>query len=148
MPQLVSGQTYRIEFSYKYAVDVVEDCEFNMGMWSTGFVSVSSVCITLQKLSHADLIQLVTSTKTPSNPNQNALMSVNKCGSDVYFKYIPQAPQQPGEWRRYTLYWRAPSYASSYPKQMSVGYQCRGGTFPTKQSVWFDDIVVAPEAAC
>lgn len=45
-------------------------------------------------------------------------------------------------------YYRAPPYAKDYTKQVQFGYQCQGGTLVDKQTIWYDDIVVVPVAAC
>ncbi|KAF3042702.1 hypothetical protein E8E12_008323 [Didymella heteroderae] len=133
VPNMVAGQTYRWEFSFKYSTDVPDgaqdNCEFTVGLWSVG------------------LAGLIPSTSSPRLKNQNYIASLPKCGTSTDFRTAIQPPQQPGEWRRYSGYYRAPNYVQDYTKMIWIGLQCRGAAYTSKQTIWFDDVVIAPEAA-
>ncbi|KAF9698053.1 hypothetical protein EKO04_004265 [Ascochyta lentis] len=127
---LVSGQTYRIEFSWKYSADV----------------SSSDVCSTWVSFWGVRIANLIPSTTSSRMNSEHYLYSTTKCGTG--FSFNKQASQSAGEWRRYTSYYKAPSNVEGSQKQIWFGLQCNAGTQAVDQSVVFDDFVIAPEAAC
>ncbi|KAH6629129.1 hypothetical protein C7974DRAFT_181793 [Boeremia exigua] len=131
-PDLKAGQTYRIEFSWKYTVDVDADdqCRTFVNFWGIG------------------LANLMPSTTSPylKDRQRHYLVTMSQCGTSLAWMPTLQQPQPPNEWRRYSTYFRAP-YPDSY-KGLSFGLHCDGGVQKAKQTVFFDDWSFTPVAAC
>ncbi|KAF3039678.1 hypothetical protein E8E11_007393 [Didymella keratinophila] len=130
-PNLKKEQTYRVEFSWKYAVntDSSDVCSTWFGMW--GIV----------------LANLVPSTTSSKLANRHYLSTLPQCGTTDSYRATAQPAQKPGEWKRYCTYYRwAPRFGDT--SYIWFGLQCDAGVQAKDQKVFFDDITITPVAAC
>lgn len=149
-PNLQPGQTYRVEFSWKYTVDVDSSdvCNTFVNFWGIQLAQVQNPPTYIFYFIANNTQQLTPSTTHPNlkDRGRHFLVNMAQCGNSLTWTPTLQLAQNPGEWRRYITYFRAP-YPNSY-KQVGFGLHCTGGTQAAKQTVYFDDWVVTPVPAC
>lgn len=151
VPNLVAGQTYRIEFSWKYDMDADSNdvCAIFVNFWGIQLAYVCHIQPHNATFTNNYVIQLTPSTTSSrlENSGMHYLSTMPQCGTSTNWAMTRQSPQNPGVWRRYVTHYRAPYPGSS--KAVAFGLHCTAAATQTrKQTVYFDDWVITPIAAC